>query len=306
MATVSKTSADRTAREEYLELMSGKPISADEIASVPGNARLTKICRETIALPYTAPSDSSKIYPLSNEYLIEKNLKQLESGEQGGTFVGASGWQCLDMIAAQHADSGLIVDINLRVCEFHRLTRQIILESSTPAEFMEKFMIKIASVLNPGDFKKLQEAYEKNTIYWLQNTERFSWIKLMYEKDQIQITNQNMASPAFIAILNTCELASIRTIYVSNIVDWLPSKPHELSTLNYMVQMLMKSNPLLQILYSDRVEPTPDSSIPLTLRLSTCATRKTMKEPFTLLNTKLMSLVDYCFGSWILSHRSKT
>ncbi len=205
----------------------------------------------SFAQPYT---NFNEIYPRSNETNQEIVAQRLQETAQEGNYlhVGVSGMQNYNFIVLSKAKYAMLLDINNATCFFH----QKIKETIQIAENVDDFVSRFLKTLEENNIKINDEhkcAIKEKKDLWLKS-ENWTIIKKMFQEENIEILNINIAEDEArkkIKKFYKLKHASLRTLYISNVADWLIDNKVELNNLQKNIDSLYKKNSNLIIIYSD-------------------------------------------------------
>lgn len=189
----------------------------------------------------TAPSAPSSVgdsdkgldfapYVMCNEQDQAKTLESLKTSLEKvppGAHIGFSGWFNYDVIAATKSERAIICDINVRMIEFYGVFESVLVSSTNRTEFVEKLTEALGKKngyfdngylwLLPGELDRPGS--------WLSTDEGFQRIKIMHEDNRVEYRFLNAAASLdkFEEIKKMFESKGIpiRTVYASNIFEWL-------------------------------------------------------------------------------------
>ena len=185
-------------------------------------------------------SDKGKLdfepYVMCNEQNQAETLNTLKNAlgkASPGAHIGFSGWFNYDIIAATKSERAVICDINVRMIEFYGIFESVLVSSANRAEFVQEFTEALGQKgtyfdngylwMLPGELNRPGS--------WLSTDEGFERIKTMHQDNRVEYRFLNAAASLdkFEEIKQKFERKGIpiRTVYASNIFEWLEKGTEE-------------------------------------------------------------------------------
>ena len=201
--------------------------------------------------------EASDIYALSNEAnaeVIDSELAKRFFGKaKSGVHLGVSGFYNYDIAVLTNPSALALFDVNLSVAKFHEITKEAVMQAENEDEFLEIFEKKINKAtfkIRESDLEKIRE----KKVLWLKNSTNFNKIKQLFLENRVLISSLSLSNPRAPEIINDLltekgfTLEDIKTVYTSNIADWIMEDTTELYQFDKIIRII--SNNALTI-YSE-------------------------------------------------------
>jgi len=172
-------------------------------------------------------------YVLCNEEGQGETLLNLPESRKNGVHLGFACWMNFDILAKQNTPFAVLCDCNENMIALLDLIKSTVLDSNSPAAFIENFWQKLSQnpslnfdgllgihgSLDKSGFSRLTEAGG-----WLSSRDSFQVIQDMYKKNRILHRSLNISDQDAFTKLKTWATRHnlvFDTIYTSNIAEWL-------------------------------------------------------------------------------------